>query len=355
LPNKYIINMSFRFFYNFSICLIFISSCKGKTEKDNISGKENTVNFIEGIIVKPSVLEQTIMVSGTLIPFEETVLMPDVTGRIISINFQEGMFVKKGTLLMQLFNDDIQAQLHKLQTELEIAEQTEKRQSELAAVNGISQQEYDQTMLQVHSVKDDIEVVQAQLSKTKIVAPFDGIIGLRNFSVGAVVTPGSALVTIRQVNQLKLEFSFPGKYGGYVKKDTKVKFTLQGKEEEFEAVVTATEGGIDIGTRNLKAVALVSSVNSELIPGMYANVELHLKESNHVLMVPTQAIIPQERNKKLIVAKGGKASFIIVKTGVRQASDVEILSGVEAGDTVVTTGVLFIKPNSSLEFSKVIN
>jgi membrane fusion protein (multidrug efflux system) len=90
-----------------------------------------------------------------------------------------------------------------------------------------------------------------------------------------------------------------------------------------------------------------------LVPGAFANVELRLRENKNALMVPTQSIIPQERNKKLIVAKDGKATFITVKTGVRQASLVEVLDGIEAGDTVVTTGILFIKPGTGLKFAKV--
>ena len=147
------------------------------------------LDFIEGVIARPALLEQNIVVSGTLKPFEETVLMPDVGGRVVSINFQEGMHVTKGTLLVQLFNDDLKAQLHKLQAQKDLAEQTEKRQSELIKINGISQLDYDQSVLQVNSFNADIEVIMAQLRKTEIVAPFDGVIGLRNVSVGAVVSP----------------------------------------------------------------------------------------------------------------------------------------------------------------------
>jgi membrane fusion protein, multidrug efflux system len=347
--------MNFRYILFIGILAFLICSCSSETGQKKSTSKDKLVNYIEGIVVKPSVLQQTIKVSGTVEPFEETILMPDLAGRVVAINFQEGMFVKKGTLLIQLFNDDMQAELNKLKAQLDIAEQTEKRQNELKTVNGISQQEYDQVVLQVHSIKADIEVVRAQLRKYEILAPFDGVLGLRNISIGAVVTPNTALSTIRQVNQLKVTFSFPEKYSYDIKKGTKIKFTVQGNENRFEAIVIATEGGIDPGTRNLKARALINNIKAELVPGQYANVELQLKENNDALMIPTQAIIPQEQNKKLIVSKMGKATFIIVKTGVRQASNIEIISGIEPGDTVVTTGIQFIKPGSGLKFAKVIN
>jgi membrane fusion protein (multidrug efflux system) len=223
----------------------------------------------------------------------------------------------------------------------------------LIKVNGISQLDYDQAVLQVHSIKADIEVIKAQIRKTEVLAPFDGMIGLRNVSIGAEVTPGTALATIRQVNKLKLDFSVPEKYSGEVKPGMKIKFSLQGDDNKYDAIVIATEEGIDANTRNLKARALVSANISSLVPGSFANVELKLKENKYAMMVPTQAIIPQERSKQLIVANFGKALFITVETGVRQDSVIEVLNGIKSGDTIVTTGIPFIRPKMNLKFSKV--
>ncbi len=118
-------------------------------------------------------------------------------------------------------------------------------------------------------------------------------------------------------------------------------------------MVIATEEGIDASTRNLEAKALVNGSTKGLIPGMYANVMLNLKENQQALMIPTQAIIPEEQHKKVIVSKAGKAGFASVTTGVRQATNIEITSGIEPGDTVVITGIQFIKPGAVLNFSKV--
>jgi membrane fusion protein (multidrug efflux system) len=338
----------------FLLVITTLYSCNSSNkDKKGTKKQDNQVSFLEGYIVKPVVLDQTISVSGTLKPFDETVLMPEVVGRVVKINLPEGKFVKEGTLLVKLFDGELQAQLHKSQTQLQLAEQTEKRQSELVKVNGISQTDFDQTVLQVVSIKNDIEVLKVMIRKTEVLAPYDGVIGLKNISIGAQVTPSTALATIRAVSQLKLDFSVPEKYSREVKAGSKVKFMVQGDETKYEAVVMATEEGIDFTTRNLKARAVVNVNKALLVPGAFANVELRLRENKNALMVPTQSIIPQERNKKLIVAKDGKATFITVKTGVRQASLVEVLDGIEAGDTVVTTGILFIKPGTGLKFAKV--
>jgi membrane fusion protein, multidrug efflux system len=307
---------------------------------------------VEGYLVKPTLLDQTITVSGTLKPFEETVLMSDASGRVTLVNLPEGKFVTKGTLLVKLFDGDMQASLKKLHTQLEIAEQTRKRQKELLDVNGISQLEYDQTELQVNSILDDIEVLKAQISKTEVLAPYDGVIGLKNISVGAQVTPSVPLATIRMINQLKLDFSVPEKYSEEVTEGKKINFTVQGDENTYEARVMATEENIEAATRNLRVRAVVTKMSPALKPGAFATVALALEEIHNALMIPTQSIIPQERNKQVIVLKSGKATFVTVKTGIRRASDIEITEGISAGDTVITTGILFLRPKQAVKLSK---
>jgi membrane fusion protein (multidrug efflux system) len=174
------------------ILALLIVSCKqSDSDKKSTGNQLKAVSFLEGYITKPSVIEQVISVSGTLKPYEETNLMSDVTGRIVAINLIEGQFVKQGTLLIKLFDDDLQAQLHKALAQLEIANQTYKRQSELIKVEGISQSDFDQVALQINSIKGDIEVIKAQIRKTEVIAPFDGVIGLKNVSMGAVINPAS--------------------------------------------------------------------------------------------------------------------------------------------------------------------
>jgi len=332
-----------------------MSSCNSRSSGSNNTGKQGVNKlFVDGFIVKPTTLDQTIAISGTLIPFEETILMPDLSGRVVFINLPEGKFAKKGTLLVKLFDGDLQAGLKKLQTQLKIAEQTRKRQNELLKVNGISQLEYDQTDLQVNSIMDDIEVMKAQITKTEIVAPFDGMIGLRNVSVGAQVNPSIALATIRNVDQLKLDFSVPEKYSKEISEGKKVAFTVQGDETKYEAKVMASEEGIDEQTRNLRVRAIISGKKTTLRPGAFANVELSLSENKDALMIPTQAIIPQEMDKKVIVSKSGRAIFVTVKTGIRQSSKIEVLEGLKQGDTLAVSGLLFIKPKAALKFSKYI-
>lgn len=327
-------------------------SCHSK-EKTDLKSKQVKKNLmVDFHVVKPAPLSQIINISGTLKPFEETVLMPEIGGRVVEIHLPEGKPVRKGALLVKLFDGDLQASLKKLTTQLSIAEQTEKRQSELIKVSGISQQDYDQSVLQVHSIRNDIEIIKVQIGKTEIRAPYDGEIGLRNISVGAQVSTTTALATIRELNRMKLDFSVPEKYSSKITEGLKIIFSVQGDETKHNAVVLASEHSVDALTRNLKARALVDNSHAHLVPGAYANVELVMGENKNAIMIPTQAIIPQEKNKKVVVSDQGKAKFVVVKTGIRQFANIEISEGLQEGDTVVTTGLLFLKPGDALKFAK---
>ena len=336
---------------------ITLTSCLKKNASNQSSGARpgSQSIVVEGVIAKVVPINQTISLSGTLIPFQETTLMPEVVGRVITINLPEGRFVKAGTLLVKLFDGDLQAQLSKYQTQLEIVSQTLIRQTELLKVSGISQSDFDQTQLQVASIKNDIELTKALIRKTEVLAPFDGIIGLKNISIGAQVSPSTPLAVIREQDKLKLDFSVPEKYSRTLKAGSVVKFTVPGSENKFDAVVMATEQGIESATRNLRARAIVSGQMGTLIPGAFANVELTLGADQKAIMLPTQCIIPQERGKSVILYKRGKAKFVKVETGIRQSSDIEITSGVSAGDTVVVTGIMFLKPEATVKLSRLQN
>jgi len=318
-----------------------------------LDSKNKAIKKVDAYVVKPSLLINEISVSGSLEAFDEVSLQNEVAGRVVKINLPEGKFVKRGTLLVKLFDDDLQATLKKQQSQLAIQQQIFKRQSELLKANGISQNDYDQTILLVNSIKADIEVQKTFIRKTEVRAPFDGIIGLRNISIGAIVTPSTLLSTIRTGNKIKLDFSVPEKYGSSIKTGMKVKFTMYNDDNPFEATVLATEHGIDASTRNLKVRSLVNSKSPLLLPGAFTNVLLRLSENKNAIMIPTQTIIPQEQSKSVIVAKKGKAHFVVVLTGIRNASNIEITKGIQQGDTIITSGLLFLKEGSKLTYSTV--
>jgi membrane fusion protein, multidrug efflux system len=334
----------------------FALACKEEKKENGaaVAGpRANAPLQVEAFIVKTQSLSENLEVPGTLMPFEQTEIRPEITGRIVKLNIPEGSFVKKGTLLVKLFDEDLQAQLKKLQVQLQINAKTAERQKELLTIGGISQQEYDLSELAVNNLKADIDLVRVSISKTEIRAPFDGRIGLKAISDGAYITPTNLITTISQVGQLKMEFSVPEKYSELMRKGRPVTFTIAGTTKTFNAAVLATESVIEANTRTLRVRTVVRGSDPVLVPGAFAKVGLRLDENDKALIIPTQAVIPQARNKRVAVYSNGKVEYRVVVTGIRDSSYIQVTDGLKLGDTVITTGLLSIRPDSKIKLSKV--
>jgi membrane fusion protein, multidrug efflux system len=348
-----------RFFANrWLFCLLFsFAACNNKKAKDlpPQSGAATSVPpiNIEAYVVKPSSLTSTIESAGSLLPFEETEIRSEISGRVVGLYLREGNYVSKGTLLVKLFDGDLQAQLKKLQVQLKIAEKTVERQRELLTISGISQQEVDLSELQANNLKADIELVKVNISRTQIRAPFSGKLGLKTISMGAYLTPSTAVSKLSQVNQLKLAFNIPEMYSAQVHPGQTVQFNLAGSSKNYFATISATEGTVEESTRNLAIRAIVKAGSSNLVPGEFAKVKIVLGENTKAIMIPTQSIVPQGRIKQVFTIKEGKAAPVEIITGTRDSSNVEVLSGLNYGDTILTSGLLFVKPGSAVRVSKV--
>jgi membrane fusion protein, multidrug efflux system len=352
-------NIKFACLISCMLTLLLFAQCKdkkGQKIQPPTSGGDKSKSMpvkVEGFIVRPGSVGDMIEVPGSLIAYEGTELHPEVSGRVTILNVKEGTTVSKGTLLVKLFDGDLQAQLKKLQVQLAIREKTEQRQAELLKINGISQQEYDLSVLDVSNIKADIELIRTSIAKTELRAPFTGKLGLRNISLGAYVTPQTLITTIREVNQLKLEFSVPEKYASRIRTGSPVLFMLTGSEKIFSARVLATESSVSEENRSLRVRATVSSQDASLSPGLFAKVRLDFGVNNSAIMVPSQAVIPQARYKNVIVYQQGKARFAQVQTGARDSSMVEITQGISMGDTIITTGLMSLKPDASVELTTI--
>lgn len=302
-------------------------------------------------VVKPSLINAKIQVSGSLLANETTEIHPEISGRLVQLNIAEGKFVNKGALLAKIYDGDLQAQLKKLQVQLDIAKTNEDRSAQLLKIEGISKSDYDASLLNVNNIKADIEITKANITKTEIRAPFNGKLGLKNISPGAFITPSTVITSISEVNRLKLQFSVPEKYGSEIKNGQLVSFTVNGSDKTFSAGVIATETAIGQDTRSLTVRALVKNNDPALIPGSFANVEMILGNNPNAIMIPNIAVMPQGRKKQVFVFKGSKALPMEITTGIRDSANVQVLTGLFPGDTLITSGLLFLRPGSDVRIS----
>jgi membrane fusion protein (multidrug efflux system) len=338
------------------LMLVVAAACNEKKSEPPAGASARGGNMplqAEGFVVRTRPLNESIEMPGTILPFETTEIRPEISGRIIELNIPEGRVVRKGTLLAKLFDGDLQAQLKKLEVQLSIAQKTVERQKALLDISGISQQEYDLSQLEANNLSADIEMVKVSIGKTRIVAPYTGKIGLKNISLGAYVSPTNILTTISQVDNLKLEFTVPEKYSENMRKGRKVFFTIGGLDKKYSASIMATESTIEANTRSLRVRAIINGQPDDLVPGGFAKVSLQLSHAEEPMVVPTQAVIPRARDKQVIIFRGGKPEFKVVSTGIRDSSYVQVLEGLNVGDTVVTTALLAIRPDSKVSLTKV--
>lgn len=317
--------------------------------KGKNGGGDKKPSKVSGIVLKPQIFSDNLSLSGSIEANEQIEVRSEVSGVVESINFQEGSFVSKGQQLFKINDIELRAQLSQARTKQTLASENERRARLLLQKEAISQEEYDIASADFRSAQAQTQLIQAQIAKTSVKAPFSGKIGLRYISKGTYVTPTTVVANLVNTNQVKITFSIPEKYATQMKVNTFLSFTTSGSKEKFTAKVYAIEPGIEEATRTLKMRAVAQNPNGKLIPGTFANVSLPLDNINDALLVPTEALIPVQNGKKVFVSVNGKAKEIMVETGARTEKDVLVLTGLKPGDTVLTTGVMTLKDETPVK------
>jgi membrane fusion protein (multidrug efflux system) len=338
----------------FFFVFIIFSACKSDKKDAFLKNRHPEQIIVDVIIAYPTAVSTTIEANGTVVANEYVELHPEVSGRLTYLNVPEGRYIPKGTLIARINDADLQAQVNKSKVLLKLAEKTEQRLRKLLAVNGVNQADYDAAQSSVDGYKADIAYTQSLIDKTIIKAPFSGIVGLRQVSPGAYLTSSDIIATIQQLDKIKVDFTIPEEYTHLIKKGGTVEVeTNDLKQTREKAVIIATEPQINQNTRNLKVRAVLQ--DNKINPGAFLKVYVSSGVDKKAIMVPTSVIIAEDINKQLVLVKNGRASFVNVQTGLREADNVEIRQGVNPGDTVVVTGGLFARPKAPLKIRSIKN
>jgi membrane fusion protein (multidrug efflux system) len=306
---------------------------------------------VSGVVLSPQRIDNKISVTGSIEANESVELKSEISGIVEEIHFQEGTNVKKGNLLVSLDDDEISAQLEKTRYTQKLMKEREFRQRQLLEKEAISQEEYDIALTELNTVASDIKVLQSQYQKTKIRAPFSGIVGLRHISVGSYLTPNEPIVNLYSIDPVKVDFSVPEKYTKKVAVGDEVRFITDAMETAASGKIYAIEPQVDSDTRTLHMRALSPNPDRSLLPGQFAKVELIFSTMQEALMIPTEAVIPELGGHKVFVSRGGMVEAKNVEVGIRTASEVQVISGLQKQDTVITSGILQIRPGSNIDLT----
>lgn len=331
--------------------IVYIGMLCACHSKRSPEAKKDAVTSADILIASPRPVSNVVEANGTVVANEFVQLHPETSGRITYLNVPEGINVTQGTIIAKINDADLQAQLSKSKVQLELAVITEARLKKLLAINGINQSDYDSALNQLQSIRTDIAYYQALIDKTVIKAPFSGIVGLRLVSIGAYVTPNDVVASIQQLNTLKIDFTLPESYGALVNKGNVISVELDASDTiRQHATVIAVEPQANTITRNLKIRATLQ--NEKVHPGSFVKVYIDAGVDKRAIMLPANVLIPDDQNNQVVILKNGRAKFVSVETGIRQATDVEITKGISKGDSVLVTGVLFARPDAVIKVNK---
>jgi len=329
------------------VCSLLINSCKSK--KKDIAPKERPAIVVDIIVAGNDNVKSTLEVNGSVLSTESVELRTETSGRLVYLNIPDGAKVSQGTVLARVNDAELQAQLEQQKSALDLAQKTEKRLANLLKVNGVNQADYDVALNQLNTIQANIKVTTALIEKTVVKAPFSGELGLRLVSQGAYVTPTTLIGTLQQTDKVKIDFSVPETYADIIKKGDKIKVISSNSAEPFDASIQAIEPQVNSVSRNIKVRAYLTS--GLILPGSF--VKVIMEQERQSIMVPSNAIIPDALANQVVVVHKNKAIYTNVETGTRNASQVELVKGINIGDSIVVSGMLSMRPNAMVKVKKV--
>ena len=322
---------------------------KKKSENSKDKSDKKSPIAVSGIVIKPQTFDNNLSLSGSVEANEQVEIRSEVSGIVESINFKEGSNVSKGQLLFKVNDAELRAQLSQTSTKEKLAGENERRANLLLQKEAISQEEYDISRAEYASAKAQSQLIKAQIAKTSVRAPFSGKIGLRSISQGTYITPTVLVAKLVNIEKVKISFSIPEKYAAQVKMGAIIEINVSGSTKKYTAKVYAIEPEVEITTRTLKIRAIADNIDGKLFPGTFADVKLPLSTIDDAIVIPTEAIVPVQDGKKVFISNMGKAKEIMVEATTRTDASILILSGLKAGDTLITSGVMSLKNDTPVK------
>jgi len=294
---------------------------------------------VEVVVLKPTSVQEDLLAVGSLRSNASVILRPEVAGRIATIGFKDGQVVRKGQLLVGLDAALNEAEVAQYQAEYDLALSNLKRSEDLAQQKFISSSARETAASNAEVAQARLKLAQARLSKMRITAPFDGVVGIRGVSLGDYVKDGTDLVNVEDVRVLKVDFRLPERALAQIHVAQPIELVADAlPTDKWQGQIEAINPRVDQNARSLEVRGRLENTAGKLRPGMFVRVRVIIGERNAALIVPEQAIVPSGDDFFVFRAVDGKAQRVQVRTGVRREGQVEIVQGLNAGDAVVVSG-----------------
>lgn len=325
------------------LLMLGLLACKSDEKQENKASTIEAATLVEVIVTKNVPLTKSVKTIGSLLANESVELSTQVGGTVKEINFEEGTFVKKGRLLLAVFNADLNAELQEIQARKKLAKTQLQRNKELLKAEGVSQEAVDQAQASYDELAAAEQKLQAEIEKTQVKAPFDGVIGLRDVSIGDYLAPNANFANLVTLSPIKIHFSLPEKYANLIKQGDSIRFQSPNQSSLKKALVFAVEPQINIESRSIEAKAKYPNEDYKLFPGAFVDVFFTTEKFENAISIPNQAVVPQVDGNKVFIVQAGKIKSQTIETGIRNADKIQVLNGLKVGDTIVTTGLMQIR------------
>jgi len=302
--------------------------------------------------VAPIRLTERLTTTGTVRANEQVEIVSEISGKISAIHLEEGGRVAAGELLLKIDDSELVAERQRAIHRVELAERAEARQQRLLEDGVISSEDHDVALGELNVLRAELQLIEAQLLKTEIRAPFSGVLGLRWVSPGSFLSPQTRIASLHDLDPVKLDFTVPEKYSALMRTGDEMAFSVEGSDRTFPGTIYAVEPSVDSSTRSLRVRARCPNSDGVLVPGTFANVELVIRSILDALTVPSIAVIPELGGKKVFVYADGMAEPRTVETGIRTEEAVQITSGLAEGDLVIISGIQQLRSGLEVELEE---
>jgi membrane fusion protein (multidrug efflux system) len=304
---------------------------------------------VEVASVELMTVSEEVEALGTLAADESVVIAPEIAGRVVALGFKEGEPVKAGQVLVRLDTAILDAELKQAQADLGLARDTHERLRALVQRGSGTQVALDEAAAKLASSEARIQLAKAKLAQSTILAPFNGVVGLRSVGVGDYVPVGKQLITLTSIDPIKIDFRVPEIYLSRLKVGQPVQMRVDAvPDRNFQGGIYAIDPVVDVNGRAIRLRANIPNADLALKPGLFARLAITIDRRENAMVVPEMAVVPDAVGKMVYVVENGKAKRISVEIGKRLPGKVEIVSGLKADMQIITAGQMRLRDGAPI-------
>nr|WP_047575950.1 efflux RND transporter periplasmic adaptor subunit [Methylobacterium sp. ZNC0032] len=304
---------------------------------------------VEVASIEIGTVSEEVEALGTLAADESVVIAPEIAGRVVFLGFKEGERVRAGQELVKLDTAILDAELKQAMADLGLARDTNERLRSLVSRGSGTQVALDESAAKLASSEARVQLAKAKLAQSTILAPFNGVVGLRSVGVGDYVSVGKQMITLTKIDPIKIDFRVPEIYLSRLKTGQPVQMRVDAvPDRNFRGHIYAIDPVVDVNGRAIRLRANIPNADLALKPGLFARLAITVDQRENAILVPEMAVVPDAVGKMVYIVDKGKAKRVTVELGKRLPGKVEIVSGLKPDMQIITAGQMRLRDGATI-------